>query len=72
MSASACFADIVRMLEKCAPGHEIRRTTHGRRVKFNGLVFLNLPKFDDIELGHVKKMCRHFGIMECAKNSGLF
>ena len=67
MSASARYADIVRMLEKCAPGHDIRRTTHGRRVHFNGKVFPDLTKFDNIELGHVKKMCRHFGILECAK-----
>jgi hypothetical protein len=67
MSASARYADIVRMLEHCAPGHNIRRTTHGRRVSFGGKVFPDLTKFDSIELGHVKKMCRHFGILECAK-----
>jgi len=71
MSASAGYADIVRMLKKCAAGHNIRRTTHGRRVSFGGRVFPDLTKFDNIELGIVRKMCRHFVILECAKEFGI-
>jgi hypothetical protein len=67
MSASARFADIVRMLETCAPGHNIRRTTHGHRVAYNGKLFPDLTKHDNIELGHIRKMCRYFGILDCAK-----
>lgn len=67
MSASASFSDIQRMLTTCAPGHTIRRTTHGRCVSYGSLVYRDLPKFDTIEVGHVKKMARHFGIYDCAK-----
>ena len=71
MSASASFSDITKMLDKCAPGYTIRRTTHARLVSYGGKVFRDLPKFDDIELGHVRKMCRHFGIYDCAKDFGV-
>ncbi len=59
------------MLGACAKGHDIRRTTHGRRVEFDGKVFRDLPKHDDIELGHIRKMCRHLGIYDCAKKFGI-
>jgi len=59
------------MLEKCAPGHTIRRTTHGRVVSFGDRVYRDLPKFDEIELGHIRKMSRHLGIYECAKKFGI-
>ena len=71
MSASASFADIQRMLAACAPDHNIRRTTHGYRVTYGGKVFRDLPKFDNIELGHIRKMARHLGIYECAKKFGI-
>jgi len=67
MSATASFADIKRMLESCAPGHSIRLATHSRVVTYNGKVYRALPKYDNIELGHIRKMVRHLGIdRECA------
>jgi hypothetical protein len=69
MSVSVAFDDVLRMLRKCAPGFDCRRTTHGRRVEFNGKVFRDVPKFDDIEIGHIRKMVRHLGInKDCAKS----
>lgn len=69
MSVSLAFSDILRMLENCAKGFDLRRTTHGRRVEFNGKTFRDLPKFDEIEVGHVRKMVRNLGIdKDCAKS----
>lgn len=73
MSVSVALADVLRMLQECAPGFEIRRTTHGRIVTWNGRVFRDLPKFDDIEIGHIRKMVRHLGIdKDCAKKHGCY
>lgn len=72
MSASVRYADVKRMLEECAPNSTIRLATHSRVVSFNGQVYRTLPKFDEIELGHVRKMVRHLGIdRECAKRHGV-
>jgi len=56
------------MLESCAPGSSVRLATHSRVVTYNDKVYRSLPKFDNIELGHVRKMIRHLGIdLECAR-----
>jgi len=68
MSASVPFKDIEKMLRHCAPGSDWRYTTHSRRIKYSGKVYVSLPKFDSIELGHVRKMVRYLEIdMECAR-----
>lgn len=72
MSASRDFADVQRMLTDCAPGHTIRLSDHFRRVKFGNLFYPSLPKHKKIEVGHIHKMVRHFGIQECAKKHGMF
>ena len=71
MSASVALKDVERMLNQCAPGHTIRLANHSRVVKFEGKCYRSLPKFDDIELGHIRKMVRHLGIEECAKAYGI-
>jgi hypothetical protein len=72
MSASAAYAKVLRMLEKCAPGSTVRLANHSRVVIFNRKVYPSLPKFDDIELGHIRKMVRFLGIdKECAKKHGV-
>jgi hypothetical protein len=71
MSASKAFADVQRMLTDCAPGHTLRLTNHFRMVTFMGRVFPTLPKHAQIELGHIRKMVRFFGIQECAAKHGL-
>jgi hypothetical protein len=71
MSASVAFTDIVKMLEKCAPGHTIRLANHSRVIKWNNTYYPSFPKFDKIEVGHIRKMARHFGILDCAKAFGI-
>lgn len=68
MSASTSYADVIRMLEACASGFKIRLATHSKVVSYKDKVFRDLPKFDNLELGHVRKMVRHLGIeKDCAK-----
>jgi hypothetical protein len=55
------------MLKKCANGYTIRLATHSRVISHNGKLFRTFPKFDKIELGHIRKLVRYLGIMECAK-----
>jgi len=71
MSASVLYADIVKTLEECAPGHTIRLANHSRVIKFNNKSYPSLPKFDKIEVGHIRKMARHLGILDCVKQSGI-
>jgi hypothetical protein len=72
MSASAPYANVLRMLEKCAPGSTVRLANHSRVITFNRKVYPSLPKFDDIEVGHIRKMVRFLGIdKECAKKHGV-
>lgn len=73
MSASVPYADVVRMLENCAKGFEIRRTTHGRKVDFGSKSYRNLPKHESIFIFEVRKMVRHLGIdKDCAQSFGCF
>jgi hypothetical protein len=68
MSASALFADVSRMLEECAAGFTIRLATHSRVITYDSRVYRSLPKFDKIELGHIRKMIRHLRIdLDCAR-----
>lgn len=68
MSVTVSYDDVVRMLEECAKGADIRRTTHGRRVEYGGKVYLNLPKHPELFIFEVRKLVRHLGIeKECAK-----
>ncbi len=56
------------MLDKCAPGHKLRLATHSRVVTFNRKIYRSLPKFDNIELGHIRKMIRYLQISwDCAR-----
>jgi hypothetical protein len=59
------------MLKDCAPGSTVRLATHSRVVSYGKLTYRDLPKFSEIEIGHIRKMARHFGIRDCAKKHGL-
>ena len=50
------------MLNKCAPGFEWRMATHCRIISFGRRKYPALPKHNDIENGHVRKMIRYLGI----------
>lgn len=66
--------EISEMLDACAPGARIEPRKHRFWVYYNGLIFRNLPlgphgnrRNPEIEVGWVKRMARHLGILECAK-----
>ncbi len=67
MSATVSFADVKRMLDTCAPGHRIELKTHFRFVYWGAIVFPTLPKHDNIYVGHIRKMARTLGILDCAR-----
>ena len=71
MSASFAFADVIKMLRKCAPGHTIRLANHSRVITYNNKVYPSLPKFPNVEVGHIRKMARHLGILPCAQKYGV-
>ena len=72
MSASVAFADVKKMLDGCAPGYTLRLANHSRVVTYNNKVYRTLPKSDNIELGHIRKMVRHLEInRECAERHGV-
>jgi hypothetical protein len=65
---AALYADVSRMLEECARGSTVRLATHSQVVTYGGRVYRSLPKFDKIELGHIRKMIRHLSIdLDCAR-----
>jgi hypothetical protein len=67
MSATARFADVERMLKSCAKGHTIRLATHSRVIGYNGKVYRTFPKFDNVELGHIRKLVRYLELdRDCA------
>lgn len=59
------LSKIWRMLERCAEGYRAVEQPHKWRVEYAGRTFPDLPlgkrasKTPEIELGAVKKMCRH-------------
>jgi hypothetical protein len=55
------------MLDECAKGWTWNLAPHFRRIMANGRTYPSLPKYDEIEVGHVRKMARHLGIENCAK-----
>lgn len=62
------------MLDHCAPGHTRKARKHNWVVMYAGLTYPRLPvgehgarRDPEIQIGHVRNMARHFGIMECAK-----
>lgn len=61
------LADVERMLNECAPGYTIDLKTHFRVIRWNGLTYPTFPKHSQIEAGHIKKMARSLGILECAR-----
>jgi len=68
------FKALREMLDACAPGARIVPKEHRNWVLYNGLTFRGLPlgehghrKNPEIQVGHIRKMARHLGILDCAK-----
>jgi hypothetical protein len=62
------------MLDDCAPGAVIVPKPHRNWVVWQGATYRGLPRGKhgsrrnpEIETGHVKRMARFFGILECAQ-----
>lgn len=62
------------MLENCAPGHTRKAKTHNWVIRYRGKTYPSFPlgphgkrENPEIEVGHVKRMVRFLGILECAK-----
>lgn len=73
-SGLVTFKEIQAALGICAPGASIRKKLHHFWVSYNGLTFRGLPlgkhglrENPEIEVGHVRKMARYLGILECMK-----
>lgn len=68
MSRSISIYDIEKMLMKCANGYEMRMATHSRVITYKQRVFRAFPKYDEIEIGYVRKLVRNLEIdKDCAK-----
>lgn len=55
------------MLAVCAPTFNWRLANHCRVFTYKGKIYRSFPKQDKIELGHIRSLARHFGILDCAK-----
>jgi hypothetical protein len=60
--------EVWAMLNACAHGWTRKEYTHFWCVMYGGKTFPNLPKRSEVQVGHVKKMARHLGILDCAKD----
>ena len=65
---------IREMLTHCAPGYEMQPKEHRIWIRFGGKLYPSLPKGKhgrmagaEIEIGHVKRMVRFFGLRDCAR-----
>ena len=72
--AQVKLSEIEAMLEGCSPGSRIIPKKHHHWVfDSKGGIYKSLPlgghgkKNPKIELGHVRKMARHLGFEECAR-----
>jgi hypothetical protein len=72
---TVALKDVWSMLEQCAPGHTRKQTPHNWRITYRGQVYPSFPLGPHgkrvnppIEIGHIKKMARMLGILDCAKS----
>jgi hypothetical protein len=61
-------ASIEEMLKKCAPGYKMALKTHNWHIYYTGLTYPALPKYDEVEEFHVRKIGRTLKIVDCVKN----
>jgi hypothetical protein len=56
------------MLAVCAPGFSYKAKPHNVWILYNGRTYRGLPKYQEIDVHHVRKMLRHLAVdMECAR-----
>lgn len=66
--------EIETMLNDCAPGAVIEPKIHKNWVLWNDKIWWDLPRGKhgnrqnpEIQVGHVRRMMRFFGVLDCAK-----
>jgi len=73
--AQVRYSAVLKMLDRCARGHERRETRHHLRVAWRGRLYPTLPLGQhsrrvsgrgEIQVMHVRAMCRELGILKCA------
>jgi hypothetical protein len=73
VSVQIALETIWKMLDVCLKGYKRRLGTHFYLITApNGKVYPALPtgtkkSKGSVEVGHIRKMARHFGILECAE-----
>lgn len=58
--------DVWAMLKACAPGHTIHETDHFYCIRYQDKTYPSFPKKRQVDVGHVRKMARWLGILDCA------
>lgn len=72
-SGQIALNEIWAMLETCLPGHIRKLHTHYYSIRCVGRIYPSFPKGEHgkanplIEKGHMRRLARFYGIMECAK-----
>lgn len=73
-SGRVALSAIWAMLDRCAPGHRKKKTKHHWCIMYGEQTYHDFPlgkhgaRTDpEIEIGHIKKMARHLGILDCAR-----
>ena len=70
---TARLKEIFKMLDECAPGHEKKQADHYWHIKYNGKHYKDFPKGEhgpknpEIQIGHIRKLIRHFSIEDCTR-----
>lgn len=75
-TGTVALQEIWRMLNRCAPGHQVTQTNHHWCIRYGGKTYPSLPLGDhgarknpDIQVGHIKKMARTLDIYPCAQET---
>jgi hypothetical protein len=68
------LGDVWEMLDVCAPGHKRVERTHHWCLYYKAQTYPTLPKGEhgprknpEIQVGHIRRMVRMFGIQDCAQ-----
>ena len=66
------FTLVYNILQKCADGFDVRIATHSKVIDANGKRYSRFPKYDEIQMSHVKKLFQYLEIdLDCAERNGI-
>ncbi len=73
-SGTVALKEVWSMLGRCAPGHRRQERDHHWCIYFQNRTYPTFPRGEhgarknpEIQIGHVRKMARHLGILDCAR-----